>query len=144
MELKNVSVDVSQLEGFKIETRTRGHIAMVDQPENSGGTDTGPTPLEYLFVSLGSCIVSIALIVARQQRLPIRKIDAHVEGDLDTDVFMGKRKDFRAGFTGIRVSVSIDGDLNQEEKERFLQEVEARCPVTENLRNLTPVEVSVA
>ncbi len=143
MPLKSVSIDAVQVEGFKIETRSRQHVSIVDQPVAGGGTDAGPTPLEYLFISLAGCIITIGHIVAKQRRLPVRNIAVHVEGELDTDVLMGKRQDVRAGFTGIRVRVNIDADMTQEEKEAFLREVDARCPISDNIHNLTPIEFVV-
>ena len=143
MAMKLVSVDAVQLDGFKIETKSRQHIAIVDQPQAGGGTDAGPTPLEYLFVSLAGCIVTIGTIVAKQRRLAVRKIECHVEGELDTDVLMGKSADVRAGFTGIRVHTKIDADMSQEEKEAFLKEVDARCPISDNIHNLSPIEFTV-
>ena len=143
MPSKLVSVDAVQIDGFKIETKSRQHIAIVDQPQAGGGTDAGPTPLEYLFISLAGCIVTIGNIVAKQRRLPVRQIECHVEGELDTDVLMGKSTDVRAGFTGIRVHTKIDADMSQEEKEAFIHDVDARCPISDNIQNLTPIEFVV-
>jgi putative redox protein len=143
MTIKTVSIDAIQLDGFKIETRSRQHIALVDQPIAGGGTDSGPTPLEYLFVSLASCIVTIGHIIAKQRRLPVRKIEVHVEGELDTDVLMGKSTEVRAGFSGIRVHTKIDADMTQEEKEQFLRDIDARCPISDNIHKLTPIEFIV-
>ncbi|MHC1739859.1 MAG: OsmC family protein [Anaerolineaceae bacterium] len=143
MTIKTVSVDAIQVDGFKIETTSRQHIAFVDQPVAGGGTDSGPTPLEYLFVSLAGCIVTIGHIVAKQKHLTVRKIEVHVEGELDTDVLMGKNTDVRAGFSGIRVHTKIDADMSQQEKEQFLREVDARCPISDNIHSLTPIEFVV-
>lgn len=143
MAIKLVSVDAVQVDGFKIETKSRQHIAIVDQPEAGGGTDAGPTPLEYLFVSLAGCIVTIGHIVAKQRRLPVRNIEAHVEGELDTDVLMGKSTAVRAGFSIVRVHVKVDADMTKEEKEAFIRDVDARCPISDNVHNLTPVEFVV-
>ena len=143
MTIKTVSVDAVQVDGFKIETKSRQHIAIVDQPVAGGGTDSGPTPLEYLFVSLASCIVTIGHIVAKQKHFVVRKIEVHVEGELDTDVLMGKNAEVRAGFSGIRVHTKIDADMTQQEKEQFLREVDARCPISDNIQRLTPIEFVV-
>ena len=143
MPIKNVSIEAVQVEGFKIETRSRQHIAIVDQPVAGGGTDSGPTPLEYLFVSLAGCIVTIGHIVAKQRQLPVRSISARVEGELDTDVLMGKRSDVRAGFSDIRIHVKIDADMTQAEKEAFLKEVDARCPISDNIHGTTPLNFAV-
>ncbi len=37
MTIKTVSIDAIQLDGFKIETRSRQHVALVDQPIAGGG-----------------------------------------------------------------------------------------------------------
>ena len=143
MTIKTVRVDASQVEGFKIETRSRQHIAIVDQPQVAGGTDSGPTPLEYLFISLAGCIVTIGHIIAKQRRLNVRGIKVHVEGELDTDVFMGKNDTTRAGFTAIRVVTQIDADMSHAEKEAFLRDIDARCPISNNIHELTPIEFVV-
>ena len=96
--MKTVTVEAKLVERYKIETRSRQHIAMVDQPPSGGGTDAGPTPLEYLFISLAGCLGTVAQMIARQRRLPFRGIEIKIEGDLDLDVIMGKSKDVRAGF----------------------------------------------
>ncbi len=140
MPSKNVSVDAVLLEGYKIEVKSRQHVSIVDQPPAGGGVDAGPTPLEYLFVSLAGCVCTIGQIIVKQRRLPVRKIEVHVEGDLDTDVLMGKRDDVRAGFSAIRVVTRIDGDMTQAEKEQFLKDIDARCPISDNILKLTPIE----
>ncbi len=143
MAIKTVCIDAVQIDGFKIETRSRQHVSMVDQPVAGGGKDSGPTPLEYLFISLAGCIVTIGHIVAKQRHLPVRKIEVQVEGELDTDVLMGKSSSVRAGFSGLRVHTLIDADMSQEEKEQFLKEVDERCPISDNIHNLTPVQYIV-
>lgn len=143
MPVKNIRIDAVQLDGFKIEVKARQHLAYVDQPPAGGGTDSGPTPLEYLFFSLASCVVTIGHIIARQKHLPVRKIEVHVEGEVDTDVFMGKSSEARAGFSEIRVHTKIDADMSQAEKEAFLHEVDLRCPISDNIHNLTPIQFIV-
>jgi putative redox protein len=143
MGIKKVEVTAVQKDGFTIEVKSRQHVSIVDQPPVMGGKDLGPTPLEYLFVSLAGCIVTIGHIVAKQQNLPIRNISVRVEGELDTDVLMGKSTAVRAGFTGLKVITTIDGDMSKEEKEKFLHTVDARCPISDNIANITPIELVV-
>jgi putative redox protein len=42
--------------GLRVTGQVRGHEVETDQPERAGGTDTAPTPLELLSVSLAACI----------------------------------------------------------------------------------------
>ena len=143
MPNKNVSVEAVLLEGYKIEVKSRQHVSIVDQPPAGGGGDAGPTPLEYLFVSLAGCVATIGQIIAKQQQLPLCGISVKIDDDLDTDVLMGKRSDVRAGFEGIRVKVAIDGDMTQQEKEQFVRDIDARCPISDNILNQTPIKFAV-
>ena len=42
-----------------------------------------------------------------------------------------------AGFQALRVLVEIDAELSAEDKQAFLQEVERRCPLADNLTHGT-------
>ena len=142
--IKAVQVSARMGEGFTIESKIRDHTLYVDQPKSSGGKDAGPTPLEYLFLSLAGCIASIGRIVATQQKLPVTGMEMEVKGELDTEVLLGKTSAGRAGFTGLTVSVKVHGDMSEADKLKFLHEVDRRCPVSDNLMNTTPVKVELA
>lgn len=141
--IKKVQVSTRWNGGFQVECKSRDLTYYVDQPKEGGGENKGPTPLEYLFASLASCLTTIGLIVMREQKLNIRNLEVDVQGELDLEVLMAKKKNFRAGFYDIVATVKIDGDLSEEEKHRFLEEVDARCPISDNLMNLTPVIVKL-
>ncbi len=141
--IKQVSVEARQVDGYKIEAHARSHSLIIDQPVAGGGTDSGPTPLEYLFFSLAGCVCTIGHIIARQRKMDVRNISVRVEGELDTAVLSGKATEPRPGFTSIRVITEIDADMTQEEKEQFLRDIDARCPISDNLFNRTPVEFIV-
>lgn len=137
--IKKVEIVASLGAGMKIESRVRDHRVVIDQPKPGGGTDTGPTPLEYLLCALAGCIGSIGRIVAHQKKIELRGMEVTVGGELDVDVLLGKTKQSRAGFSGISVRAKIDADLTDEQKREFLREVDERCPVSDNLRQLTAV-----
>ncbi len=144
MPQKTVVVESKLAGKFAIESDIRGHKVVIDQPANAGGADAGPTPLELLFSSLAGCIGTIGRIVAMQKRIDLRGMEIKVEGSLDVDGLLGKPIDGRTGFEGITVSVNVDADMTDEEREAFLHEVDRRCPVSENLLNATPVSVKPA
>lgn len=144
MPKKSVVIESKLNEKFVIESEIRGHKLVIDQPAAAGGSDAGITPLELLFASLAGCIGTIGRVVAMQQRIGLRGMDIRVEGGLDTDGLLGKPIDGRVGFDGITITIDVDADLTDEEKERFIHEVDARCPVSENLLNATPINVKLA
>lgn len=142
--MKTVKVTAEGPDGWVVTTHSGKHVSIVDQPEAMGGTNSGPTPLDYIFVALGSCLVTVAKIVAGQQKIDLRGVEIEVSGDLNLDVLRGQEKNERAGFPTITVNAKIDADLTKEEKEAFLEEVDKRCPVSDNLMNLTKVDINVA
>ena len=141
---KTVSITASMGEGMRIDSDVRGHAMSIDQPQAKGGTDAGPTPLEYLALSLAGCIGSIARIIAMQKQLSLRGLTVSVSGDIDLDVLLGKNQENRAGFGGFDLEVKLDCDMSRDEQQDFIEEVEARCPVSENLVNATPVKIALA
>jgi uncharacterized OsmC-like protein len=144
MATKKVQVNIKQGAGFRTECRAGKHMVVIDQPVAAGGTDDGPTPLDYQLIALGGCIAAVGRIIANQRRLPIRGISVTVAGDLDTDRLLGKTVQSRAGFGAIKATVDIDADLSLEEKERLLREIDERCPVSDNLKNATAIEIVLA
>jgi uncharacterized OsmC-like protein len=142
MATKTVKVESVLDEKFKIECTSHGRTVIVDQPANAGGTDAGPTPLEYLMVSLAGCIGTIARIMAMQKRIALRGMKITVEGDINTDGLLGKPSEDPVGFKEFRILADIDADMTAEEKEVFIHEVDARCPVSFNLLGTTPITIA--
>ncbi|MCM8769810.1 MAG: OsmC family protein [Candidatus Omnitrophica bacterium] len=143
MPAKDVYVELVQEDGFKTEARAGKHPVLIDQPGPFGGTDSGPTPLDYQLIALGGCIAHIARIVARQRNLTLQGLRIAVEGHLNTDRLLGKPAGERVGFSNIKVRVTLEADWPREQKEAFLKEVEQRCPISDNLVNSTLVTVEL-
>lgn len=143
MAVKTVKVESKIDSKFKLESTVSGHVIVVDQPANAGGTNAGPTPLEYLFVSLAGCIGTMGRIIAMQKQIALRGLTVSVEGDVNTDGLLGKPTTDPVGFKEIRISVDIDADLDADEKMAFAQEMEARCPVSQNLIGASRLKLSV-
>lgn len=141
---KTVTITASLGEKFAI-TGGLGHFeARVDQPRDAGGEDSAPTPLDYLLFSLAACQATLARIVAMQRRVDLRKFDVRVEADLETDALLGKSDSERSGFQSITVTVDMDADLDAEGRRAFIEEVDRRCPVSENLHHTTPLTIRLA
>jgi len=142
--MKKLEVGAKLVENFKFESQIRNHRIIIDQPPKAGGKDEGPSPLEYMCLSLAACVVTVGQIIAKQKRIKLRDIEAKVEAELDSDVFMGKGKEHRAGFLSLKVITKIDADMSLEEKKAFLEEIDSRCPISENLQHTTPVTLEIA
>ena len=79
----------------------------------------------------------------QSEKILLRSLTLKIQGEVDTDVLLGKNKDTRAGFTSIDVYVKIEADMSPAEKKAFLHEVDLRCPVSGNIMHATPVSIHV-
>jgi putative redox protein len=143
MAISTVKVGAEMGASFTTQIKC-SHPFVIDQPKMGGGNDEGPNPLEVFLSTLPACICAIGRIIATQRKIELRGIDVQVEGDIDKDFLLGKTTEGRAGFTEIRSFVNIDADMSVEEKEAFLNEIEVRCPIADNITHnsvLTPVVV---
>lgn len=141
---KNVHVDATLGEAFRIEVNARNHSLIIDQSESAGGKDEGMNPLEIQLAALAACICTIGRIAAKQQQLNLRGLTCSVDAGLNSKVLMGKTREDRAGFQEITVNVTVDADMSQAEKEAFIHEVDSRCPISESLANPTPLRFIVS
>lgn len=142
MAISTIKVGASIKHTFRTEV-TCSHPFVIDQPKAGGGNDEGPNPLEVFLAALPACICAIGRIVANQRRIKLNGIEVSVEGDIDKDYLMGKTTEGRAGYTEIRSYVKIDADMTEEEKKAFLRDVEARCPIADNMANKSTIIAEV-
>lgn len=139
MSSKTISVAANMGAGWAINADIRDHKVVIDQPQAGGGTNEGPTPLEFFLFSIAGCIGTIGRIAASQKRIELRGMEIKVDADLNPMGLMGKATDDRVGFTQIRIAAQIDADLTDEEKKVFLDEVCDRCPLHDNVKLSTEV-----
>ncbi|MFO8001436.1 MAG: OsmC family protein, partial [Marinilabilia sp.] len=127
----------------KFVAKARNFEIVVDEPRNLGGTDQGPNPVEYILAAYAGCLNVMGHIVAKEQGFELNGIEIEVEGDLDPDKLFGKPTEARAGFQEIRLKLKPDTSASKEQLAQWVEEVESRCPVNDNLINATPIKVEV-
>ncbi|MCC3358785.1 OsmC family protein [Bacillus sp. REN16] len=122
-----------------VETESRGHKVIVDEPESLGGTDTGMNPVELLLSSLGACQSIVARVYAQKFGIDLQAFWVDLEGDIDLDGFFDK-SDVRPGFQSIKYTFHIETDAPREKVEEFKAFLEAHCPVGDTIAN--PVNIA--
>lgn len=127
----------------KTVVETRGFHLIVDEPENLGGTDQGANPVEYMLAALAGCLNVVGHLVAREMGFQLRGLELALEGNLNPAKFAGKSERERAGYKEIRVELRPETDADQETLNQWVERVEARCPVSDNFSNATPVSIFV-
>lgn len=122
-------------EGVLVETTARQHRVFVDEPASLGGKDTAMNPVELLLSALGACQSIVARTYADKFGIDLKDFNVELEGDLDTDGFLGKA-DVRPGFSNIRSIYTIDTDAPEEKVVEFLEYLETHCPVGDTIENV--------
>ncbi len=134
MPLATFKSSVELKEGVYCQAIARNFVVDMDEPPSLGGTDKAMNPVELLLSSLGGCLVISAQVFAAECDVELKDISVGMEGDLNTDGFMGTDPQVPAGFLDIRVNISLDN--------RLIETIEKRCPVSDCLRRTIPVTVS--
>ena len=82
-------------------------------------------------------------VVARELNINLRGLEIELAGRLNPDKLFGKETSDRAGYKEIDVVINPDTDADRATLEKWLEVVESRCPVSDNLNNPTPVHIKL-
>lgn len=93
------------------------HDLRVDEPPESGGTDTGPRPTELLGASLAGCIAITVEMYAQRKGWDVGAVEVDVEM-----VYEGPVP------TSFEVGLKLPADLGDERRRRLLL-IATKCPV---------------
>ncbi|MCB9844810.1 MAG: OsmC family protein [Phycisphaeraceae bacterium] len=115
-------------EAFPTLGRARWHVVQTDEPRDEGGTDTGPTPMELMLLSLASCTAITVKMYA--DRKGWRLEDVHVSVRRASDG------------TTLHVAMHAVGDLDEAQRARLL-EIAGKCPVHRMLHDPPKIETEL-
>lgn len=128
----------------RVTVKARNFTMTVDEPPALGGEDKGANPVEFVLGALAGCLNVMANLIAKEMNMKISNLEFVLEGPLNPDKLFGKATEDRAGYKEINVKVKVDTDADEETLKKWLEAIESRCPVSDNLANPTPVKISLA
>lgn len=123
--------------------KTRQFTLVVDEPQSLGGTDEDANPVEYILAGFAGCANVVGHVVAKELGFTINNLKIEASGELNPNRFLGTSNEERAGFKSIKLNLIPDTDASIETLAEWLQIVEKRCPVKDNLQNSTPISIAV-
>ncbi|HEV7320124.1 MAG TPA: bifunctional alpha/beta hydrolase/OsmC family protein [Ensifer sp.] len=120
---------------FQQKIDAHGHRLLADEPQSYGGTNTGPTPYDFLAIGLGACTSMTLRLYAEKKGLDLDQISVEVDHQkvhatdcaecVDKPVQDGRIDRFDRR---IRVKGGISEDIAQD-----LLRIADRCPVHRTL-----------
>jgi uncharacterized OsmC-like protein len=122
-------------------TDVRNFKVFADEPPELGGLDGAPSPLEYILVAHGTCLNYMTFFIAKELGIEVRSTEIDIEASLDPAKFAGTDRSVRAGYQAFKVTINVDADATPDQLETLQAEIEARCPVSDNIANATPVNI---
>ncbi len=82
--------------------------------------------------------------MASHRDIQLRSVRATIEGDMDMRGILGIDTDVRNGFSGIKVTYSIDADAPGDDLEALVAQSQKRSAVYDVITNPTNVTVELA
>lgn len=120
--------------GYRSEMVANGHALVADEPESVGGTNSGPSPYEYLLAALGSCTGMTIRMYADRKQWPVEGITVrlrhqkvHAEDCADCETREGR-------VDRIEREIELEGPLDADQRQRLV-EIADRCPVHRTLHS---------
>jgi uncharacterized OsmC-like protein len=136
---------VDTFHGFGEEQRHRTDFTYdVDHPLAFAAEDNGATPVEFVLVALGGCLTAGIASVAQNRDIQLRSVHATIEAQHDLHGILGADSDVRNGFSGVKVTYTIDADATPDEIRAVVAQSQKRSAVFDILTNPTDVTVDVA
>jgi putative redox protein len=119
--------------------RAGKHTFFVDEPGALAGDDVAASPVEYALGALISCQIVVYRLYAQGLGIQVDDIHIDAEADLDARRLFGIDETVRAGFSDVRLTITITGPETDERYQELRDVVDAHCPVLDLFANPTPV-----
>ncbi len=118
--------------GYTTEIMAGKHGMVVDESEQLGGNDFGPSPYELLNASLGACTAMTLQMYARRKKWDLREVKVHLSFDRSyrDDCEHCDVKDRR--LETFDREIEVTGNLDATQVAR-LMEIANRCPIHRTL-----------
>jgi putative redox protein len=107
------------------------HALVADEPVESGGTDAGPAPHEWLLAGLGACTSITVKMYADHKKWPLSGVEVTVDGKHEDGAFLMQRR------------VKLVGPHLTDEQRARLIEIANKCPVHKTLTGTIRIETGL-
>jgi len=95
----------------------------------------GPSPFEYILAGFAGCVNAVSQQVAAELGINLKSLQVEITGEASLEE--------RVGFNKIEIVLKPTTDASLQVLQKWLQLVQQKSPVYDNLVNSTPVELTL-
>ncbi|WP_123053261.1 OsmC family protein [Clostridium sp. JN-1] len=139
MALTTIKAAVQKKNGISVEAQSGEFKVLIDQPIESGGTNTGMNPAQLLLCALGGCQAISTASSASKYGVNIEDLSIELEGDIDPNASMSSSNS-RPGYQDIRFNVHIKTNSPESKVIELIRSVEKKYPMGDSIANGVPIE----
>lgn len=136
-------VVVGGRQGLQQEIVARRHRLRADEPEELGGTDTGPTPYDLLLAALGACTSMTLRLYADRKGFPLEGVRVRLRHGRIHAADCAACETKEGKVDRIERTIEMLGPLDGDQQQRLL-EIADRCPVHRTLTSEITIETRQA
>ncbi len=131
-----IRIDAAQVEQLRYEVTLHPHAhhrLIVDEPRERGGTDAGPSPLQFFLTGALTCLLNQIIKLLLVRELAIEAVSGTLRGHVHHRV--------DGGFTDLIYDVHLTGEASDDTLTTLAADAERYCYVHNTLRNAVPMTV---
>ncbi|HKR54249.1 MAG TPA: OsmC family protein [Chthoniobacterales bacterium] len=118
--------------GFAQQIQAGAHQLSADEPIESGGKDTGPSPYDLLLAALGSCTSMTIGLYARRRNWPLKEVVVSLWHSKIHAADCAECETREGRIDRIEREIELIGSLTNEQRSQ-LMEIADKCPVHRTL-----------
>ncbi len=105
----------------------------MDEPLESAGDNTAPTPVQLLLAAYAGCMEITWLTVCTMHQLNVSKVEITITATRDRRFILGGNNPISARFTDLTIVFKFETSEKLDKLKRLLKKVEQLCPVGSSL-----------
>ncbi len=115
------------------------HRLIADEPTSVGGTDTGPSPYDFVSMGLAACTSMTLRIYAEKRKMPLGRITVRVtHGKIHAEDCADCAEGFVGKIDRFERHISVEGEYDEATQAKIL-EIADKCPVHRTLDGRTAI-----
>jgi len=128
---------------FTQDVRVGEHVIAADEPKESGGNDSGPSPYDFLLAALGSCTSMTIRMYADFKKIPLKKVIVNLSIEKVHVTDCANCENNNAKIDKITRQIELHGDLSEEQRVSLLN-IANKCPVHRTLTSKIIIDTELA